>query len=44
MPCGGHSCFLLSLASDVPVLPALREQHLELKLFTVKDERTGISL
>lgn len=28
---GGHSCFLLSPASDVPVLPALQEQHLELE-------------
>lgn len=35
---GGHSCFLLSPASDVPVLPALQEQHLELEFLTVKDE------
>lgn len=34
----GHSCFLLSLASDVLVLPALHKQLLELQLFAAKDE------
>lgn len=42
---GGHS-FLPSCASDVPALPALQEQYLELEFLTLKDEteRTDGSL